>query len=118
MDNNQSNKRHQQAKVIRNFRKIHRITGACMFFLFFFVSITGLLLGWKKNSGGFILPKTYQGTSTNLQDWKPLDSLHTIACKVLQDSISSNISTKLERIDIRKEKGMVKFVFATDYLGV
>lgn len=46
----------------------------CM--MFFFISISGLLLGWKKHSNGIILPKSYQGTSTELKDWLPIDSLH------------------------------------------
>ncbi len=42
----------------------------------------------------------------------PVDSLQTIACNVLHDSVSSNLSLEIERIDIRKDKGMVKFVFS------
>ncbi|WP_236648902.1 MULTISPECIES: PepSY domain-containing protein [Spirosoma] len=87
-----------------------------MFFLF--ISVTGLLLGWKKNSGGLLLPKSYKGTSTNLADWLPLDSLHKNACRIVQDSISPELSLELERIDVRKDKGMVKFVFADHFWGV
>lgn len=113
-----NNKRQQQAKLLRVFRKIHRTTGACLFVFFFFISITGLLLGWKKHSGGVILAKSHKGTSTDLKDWLPIDSLHTIACKVLHDSVSPNLSLALDRIDIRKDKGMVKFVFTDHYWGV
>ncbi|MFV0304521.1 MAG: PepSY domain-containing protein [Moheibacter sp.] len=116
MTENKSRKK--QAKLLRTFRKVHRTTGAILFIFFFFVSITGLLLGWKKHSNGNILPKSYKGTSTNLKDWLPIDSLHTIACNVLHDSISSDLSLDLERIDIRKNKGMVKFVFIDHYWGV
>lgn len=110
--------RNRQAKWLRVFRKIHRITGISLFAFFFFVSITGLLLGWKKHSNGLILSKSYKGTSTHLKEWLPIDSLHTLACKVLRDSISGNLSPELERIDIRKDKGMVKFVFADHYWGI
>lgn len=113
-----SNKRHDQAKLLRLFRKIHRTTGAFLFVFFFFVSVTGLLLGWKKNSGGLILPKSYSGTSNDLKEWLPIDSLHSIACSVLNDSVSSELSPKLERIDIRKDLGMVKFVFIDGYMGI
>ena len=113
-----SNKRNKQAKVLRNFRKIHRITGACLFVFFFFIAVTGILLGWKKHSGGYILSKSYQGTSTNLKDWLPIDSLHTIACQTLHGSVSKDLSLELDRIDIRKNKGMVKFVFSDHYWGV
>lgn len=114
----EKNKRQKQAKVIRIFRKIHRTTGAFLFIFFFVISVTGLLLGWKKHSNGTILPKSYQGTSTELQDWLPLDSLHKNACKILNDSISADLSLELERIDVRKDKGMVKFVFIDHFWGI
>lgn len=110
--------RQQQAKLLRIFRKIHRITGALLFIFFFFISISGLLLGWKKNSNGIILAKSYKGTSTNLNDWLSIDSLHKRACQVLADSVSPDLSQELERIDIRKDKGMVKFVFADQFWGI
>ncbi|MBK8981116.1 MAG: PepSY domain-containing protein [Ignavibacteria bacterium] len=110
--------RQKQAKILRLFRKVHRTTGAILFIFFFFVSISGLLLGWKKNSGGLILPHTYEGTSTDLKEWLPLDSLHKIACKILHDSVSKDLSLDLERIDVRNDKGMVKFVFTDHYWGV
>ena len=110
--------RKSQAKLIRTFRKVHRTTGALLFVFFFFVSVTGLLLGWKKHSNGTILPKSYSGTSTDLKDWLPIDSLHTIACKTLRESVSKDLSLELERIDIRKDKGMVKFVFIDHFWGI
>ncbi|MFW5831513.1 MAG: PepSY domain-containing protein [Prolixibacteraceae bacterium] len=110
MAENKSQKR--QAGLLRTFRKIHRTTGALLFVFFFIISISGLLLGWKKHSGDIILPKSYKGISTDLKNWVPVDSLHTIACNILHDSVSPNLSSDLERIDIRKNKGMVKFVFS------
>ncbi len=110
-------KRKRQAKVLRDFRKIHRITGATLFVFFFFISVTGLLLGWKKNSNGLILSKTYEGTSTHLNDWLPLDNLYTSAQKILKDSIPNFSELELDRIDVRKNKGSVKFIYS-EYLGI
>lgn len=112
------NSRQKQASLLRIFRKVHRTTGAFLFVFFFFISLSGLLLGWKKHSGGIILPKSYQGTSTELKDWLPLDSLHRKAIKILHDSVSAGLSLELERIDVRKNKGMVKFVFTDHYYGI
>lgn len=112
------NKRQRQAKVLRIFRKIHRWTGAALFAFFFVVAVTGLLLGWKKHSGGLIMAPTYKGTSSDLKEWLPVDSLYTIACQILHDSISSGLSTDLDRIDIRQQKGTVKFVFSRHYWGL
>lgn len=107
-----------QKNTIRIFRRIHRISGSLFFLFFFIIAVTGLLLGWKKNSAGLLRPESYSGTSTNLKEWLPLDSLHANACVFLHDSVSADLSLALDRIDIRKEKGMVKFVFANHYYGV
>ena len=100
-----------QAKILRLFRKIHRVTGATLFLFFAIIAITGILLGWKNVSNGAILPISQTGTSKNLSEWISIDQLHKKAITVLQDSISNTISLELSRIDIRKEKGMVKFIF-------
>jgi uncharacterized iron-regulated membrane protein len=105
------NSRQTQAKVLRIFRKVHRATGALLFIFFFIIAITGILLGWKSHSNNLIIPQSYKGSSVDLQNWLPIDSLHKKAVIVLKDSISSDLSTKLDRIDIRKNKGMVKFIF-------
>lgn len=110
--------RKQQAKVLRIFRKIHRTTGALLFVFFFFISISGIFLGWKKDSFGIILPESYEGTSTELAEWLPLSELENKAITVLKDSVSPSISTEISRIDVRKEKGMVKFIFEDHFYGI
>ncbi|UMB59779.1 PepSY domain-containing protein [Lutibacter sp. A80] len=105
------NSRQTQAKILRNFRKAHRATGALLFIFFFIIAITGILLGWKSHSNNLITPQSHKGTSSNLQEWLPVDFLHKKALAVLKDSIAPNLSTELDRIDIRKNKGMVKFIF-------
>ena len=113
----EKNKRKRQARLIRNFRKIHRLTGISLFAFFFVVSVSALLLGWKKDSGGIILPETEQGTSTNLERWLPLDSLHSIAERTIRDSLHSD-QVQVDRIDIRREDGIAKFDFKENYLGL
>lgn len=105
----------QQAKILRLFRKVHRATGALLFIFFFFIAITGIILGWKNHSNGFIIPKSYEGTSTNLKHWLPLDSLHNKANFILHESVSADLSLELDRIDVRNNKGIVKFVFRNHY---
>nr|WP_321354403.1 PepSY-associated TM helix domain-containing protein [uncultured Draconibacterium sp.] len=114
----QNTSRAKQAKLIRNFRKVHRITGVILFVFFLFVSVSGILLTWKKNSGGLILAKTQKGTSAELSEWLPIDSLHSIALHVYHDSISAERVPELDKIDVRQNKGMVKFVFEEGYWGV
>jgi len=103
----------KQAKVIRFFRYIHRKIAVCLFVFFFIISITGLLLGWKKKTG--LLAPTQKGASTNAADWLPVDSLKQLAAIYLQDSVDAKLSNELDRIDIRPLKGIAKFVFADHY---
>lgn len=107
--------RKNQAKILRGFRKVHRITGAFLFIFFFFIAISGITLGWKNNSNGFILPKSQTGTTSELEKWLPLNTLNSIASTVLKDSISQELSSELNRIDVRKDKGIVKFVYEKHY---
>ncbi|QIA09768.1 PepSY-associated TM helix domain-containing protein [Draconibacterium halophilum] len=110
--------RAKQAKLIRNFRKVHRTTGVLLFVLFIFISVSGILLTWKKNSGGLILAKSQTGTSTELSEWLTIDSLHAIAFQVYHDSISAQKTPELDKIDVRQSKGMIKFVFEEGYWGI
>ncbi|MDD3742931.1 MAG: PepSY domain-containing protein [Lentimicrobiaceae bacterium] len=107
-----------QAKWLKTVRKIHRISGLSLLIFLLVISGTGILLGWKKHSAGLILSKSYTGTSTDLSNWLPLDSLHTNACRFLQDSVSPKLSTEVNRIDVRKDKGMVKFIFKQHFTGI
>lgn len=110
--------RQQQAKILRVFRKIHRWTGAALFLFFFVIAVTGLLLGWKKNSNGWLLAPSYKGVSTEMHQWLPVDSLNRIACDILHDRVNPSLSTEVDRIDIRPDKGMVKFIFKHHFHGI
>ncbi len=111
-------RRSKQASTIRTFRKLHRITASVLFVFFFIMAATGILLGLKKHSGELIQDKTYAGVSTNLQEWLPLDSLYTNACTAFRDSISTFLPLEIDRVDVRAEKGTVKFIFAKGFWGV
>lgn len=113
-----ASKRVQQAKLIRIFRKIHRTTGVFLFVFYFIIAITGFLLGIKKHSGGLILPKTQTGSSTKLVDFIALDSLQQIAQKEIALFLKESNTIEIDRIDIRPEKGMVKFTFQSNFYEV
>jgi hypothetical protein len=107
-------KRQKQARILRIFRKVHRTMGALLFSFFFIISISGILLGWKKNSGGYILAETQKGVSSNLADWQSLDLLHQKAVGIFRDSISPLD----HRMEVRKDKGIVKFTFENSFWGI
>jgi uncharacterized iron-regulated membrane protein len=106
------------AKSTRVYRKIHKWIGTFLFVFFFIISVTGLLLGWKKHSGGLILPKPEKGISADMKGWLSYDSLNTLALQALRDSLPENLSPELDRIDARPDKGIVKFVFKNHYTEI
>ncbi|MEE4176821.1 MAG: PepSY domain-containing protein [Bacteroides sp.] len=114
----QQAKRKREASLLRTFRQIHRITASLLFLFFFLMAVTGILLGMKKHSGELIQDKNYQGTSTELKNWLPLDSLYASACQVFRDSVSPSLPLTLERMDVRMDKGMVKFIFVEGFWGI
>lgn len=89
-----------------------------MFIFFFVIATTGLLLGWKKHSNGIILAETRKGTPVDFMEWLSVDSLNKCAVQILHDSISKEIDPAPERIDIRKEKGIIKFTYEDGFWGI
>lgn len=110
--------RKHYARSIRVARRIHRTLGIFLFVLFLVIGSTGLLLGWKKHAGGLILPKSYGGVSTDMTNWLTIDELSQRAFKIAREQIDPELSLDLERIDIRPDKGMVKYVFLDGYWGI
>jgi uncharacterized iron-regulated membrane protein len=86
-----------------------------MIFLFL-IGVTGILLGWKKNSGGLILAETVSGTTTNMEKWLPLHTITEKAKQYLSDTLLQE--AKIDRIDVRPDKGVVKFTFKNNYFGL
>ncbi len=106
----------QQAKWIRAFRWLHRKLAVALFLFFLLIAVTGLLLGIKKQTG--LLAPTQKGQSADLSQWLPAAALNARATAYLHDSISPDLSTALDRIDIRPEKGIAKFVYKDHYWGL
>lgn len=110
-------KRKKQAKLLRWVRKIHRYTGVALFVFFFIIGLTGILLGWKKNSGGALLPKTQTGITTDMKEWLPLDSLQAVADARFLET-NGEASLDLDRMDVRADKGIIKFVYVYGYTEI
>lgn len=106
----------KQARVIRALRWLHRKIAIITFIFFFLISLTGILLGLKKNVR--LLAPTQKGISSDLSTWLPVDSLKKLAAAYLRDSVSPNLDDALDRIDIRPDKGVVKFVYLNHYWGL
>jgi uncharacterized iron-regulated membrane protein len=106
----------KQARRIRAFRWLHRKIAILLFVFFLVISVTGLLLGIKKQTG--LLAPTSKGVSSDLATWLSLDSLHRLSAIYLRDSVGKELSPTIDRIDIRPDKGIVKFTFKDHFHGL
>jgi uncharacterized iron-regulated membrane protein len=110
--------RRRHADILKLCRKVHRWSGALLFAFFFLTAVTGLLLGWKKHSAGIILPRTHTGVSADPTRWLPLDELTQKAVGFYQEEMGPDVPLDLDRIDVRPDKGIAKFVFITGWWEV
>lgn len=101
----------RQSTILRKFRKIHRILGISLFGIFVLVAVSGILLGIKKHSNEVLMPHTYDGSSTNVRAWKELYTLEKMAAGALAEFIFPASVPALDRIDVRPDKGIAKFIF-------
>lgn len=106
----------QQAKWIRWLRWLHRKIAIFLFLFFLLIAITGVLLGIKKQAG--LLAPTKKGSTADLANWLPVDSLQKNAVRFLRDSVDANLSVVIDRIDIRPDQGTVKFTFKDHFKGL
>ncbi len=54
----------------------------------------------------------------DFKDWLTIDSLTQCATIFLHDSISPTLNPAPERIDIRKDKGVIKFTYEDGFWGI
>jgi uncharacterized iron-regulated membrane protein len=106
----------QQAKWIRAFRWLHRKLALALFVFFTLIALTGLLLGVKKQTG--LLAPTQKGSTSDAVSWMSVQALQQKANKYLHDSVDSKLSVAMDRIDIRPDKGIAKFIYKDHYFGL
>ncbi|SFU79131.1 hypothetical protein SAMN04487941_2411 [Pontibacter akesuensis] len=102
--------------MLRNYRVYHRYLGLCLGLFLLISSITGLLLGWKKNVD-LLQPPTQDGLTTDLTQWIPLADMASVATAAL-DSAQGMPDVPIDRLEARPDKGIVKVLFAEGYWEV
>jgi len=107
----------QYAARTRWYRQWHQYFGLGALVLFVVVAITGILLAWKKNSGGLLLSDTAKGSTTEAAQWVSLALLEQNAVRFI-DSLRPGQPHQIDRIDIRPDKGIAKFSFKSHYTGL
>ena len=100
---------------LRQFRSIHKWVGISIVFFMFITSITGVLLGWKKNVD-ILQPPTLKGGSLELTDWVSFDAVAKSAYRAL-DSVTHE-ENPIDRFDVRFDKGIIKVLFTKGYWEV
>lgn len=105
-------KKHQVKRIAdrtRNLRVYHRYFGLVLGMLVIISSVTGLLLGWKKDVE-LLQPPTKKGISTEMDQWLPLSKMATLAIVGLDSATAIN-NNPIDRIEARLDKGIVKVIF-------
>ncbi|MFZ5999936.1 MAG: PepSY-associated TM helix domain-containing protein [Bacteroidota bacterium] len=100
---------------IRQFRSLHKWIGISIALFMLITSITGVLLGWKKNVE-LLQPPTMKGTSNDLSEWMSFSAIAGSASRAL-DSVTHQ-PNEVDRFDVRLDKGIVKVLFANGYWEV
>jgi uncharacterized iron-regulated membrane protein len=100
---------------IRQFRSIHKWIGISIALFMFITSMTGVLLGWKKNVE-LLQPATLKGTSTQVSDWVSFEIISNSALRAL-DSVTHEPNA-IDRLDVRYDKGIIKVLFQKGYWEV
>lgn len=100
---------------LRQFRTWHRFIGTGLGVFVIIMSITGILLGWKKNVD-LLQPPEQKGTSSDLTQWISIESIVQSASHAIDSVVGRSI--KVDKLDVRPSKGIVKVLFKEGYWEV
>ncbi len=100
---------------LRQFRSLHKWIGISVALFMLITSITGVLLGWKKNVE-LLQPATLKGSSTNVETWISFEHVAQVALRAI-DSVTHQHNS-VDRFDVRFDKGIVKVLFTKGYWEV
>lgn len=101
----------------RRYRKWHRNVALIAGSLLLLVSITGILLAWKKNSFGLLQAKTATGSSNIPASWQSIAAIQHAAVHHLQLQ-QPQADTIIDRIDVRPDNGIAKVIFKNHYTAI
>lgn len=91
--------------------------GVFLFGFFILIALTALLLGWKKNSNGYLLPDTMARKETRGLRPIGIDSVQDAAVLALEEHLPE-LQTAIDRVDIRPGDGLAKVTFHDHYWEV
>jgi uncharacterized iron-regulated membrane protein len=100
---------------LRQFRSIHKWIGISVALFMLITSVTGILLGWKKNVE-LLQPATLKGESTDVAEWVSFEMVSQAALRAI-DSVTHQ-ENQIDRLDVRFDKGIIKVLFTKGYWEV
>ncbi len=95
---------------IRTSRRWHRGLGLLLAALVLVSAVTGVLLGWKKQSE-WLQPGTQRGSPGELSAWLPLADLEASAKTALAAELGPHADLTVDRMDVRPDVSTVKVRF-------
>lgn len=100
---------------LRQFRSIHKWVGISVVLFMLITSITGVMLGWKKNVE-LLQPATLKGGALDVTKWVSFERVSQSALRAI-DSVT-NEKNSIDRLDVRFDKGIIKVLFTKGYWEV
>jgi uncharacterized iron-regulated membrane protein len=97
---------------LRQFRSIHKWIGISVALFMLVTSITGVMLGWKKNVE-LLQPATLKGGTLDVTKWVSFEKISQSALRAI-DSVT-NEENSIDRLDVRFDKGIIKVLFTKGY---
>jgi len=94
---------------LRRARPLHRWVGVPLTVLIVLSSLTGILLGWKKQFA-VLQPPVQRGASLDARDWLPLHQISAAAEAALHARLGEPPGP-IDRLDVRPSKGVAKVLF-------
>ncbi len=92
---------------------MHRYLSLALSVLVAVSSVTGILLGWKKQVD-WLQPPTAKGSEGDLSAWLPLADLRRVAQVAFRQNALAGSPDEVDRMDVRPSKNSVKVIFAHD----
>lgn len=100
---------------LRQFRSIHKWIGISVALFMLITSVTGVMLGWKKNVE-LLQPATLKGGTLDVTKWVNFEKVSQSALRAI-DSVT-NEENSIDRLDVRFDKGIIKVLFTKGYWEV
>lgn len=108
-----------RVRILRKARSIHARVALPLMLLVVVSSLTGIVLGWKKNVDT-LQPPTQASEAVALSAWLPLHQLAAVATAALAAHAAHGATGDAgrlvpDRLDVQPGKGIVKVLFPGDW---